>query len=414
MDILFIGGVFTEEQQDEVLQKNRGVVQFAANTLQWNLIKGLDECNIRPVNILNAVFVGSYPRYYTDYYIKSYKWSHKPGAQDTNIAFLNIFGAKHIWRGIALANQAIKWAHCDSNEKKVIVVYSMHTPFIYAAAMAKRANPDIHVCLVVPDLPEFMDLSSNRNYLFNMLKKFDRLIMNKYLKYVDSFVLLTRHMVEPIGVGSRPWIVMEGVVNPEDLEEEDLQIEKSIKEKVILYTGTLNKKYGIMNLLRAFSMIEDRDYRLWICGAGEAESDIKAMAVQDSRVKFFGQLKRKEVLRLQRMATVLINPRGAEEEFTKYSFPSKTMEYLLSGTPTIVKRLPGIPEEYFNYLFTIDGDSDRDMAEKIIEVCSMPKAKLLEFGRKAREFVLKEKNHINQSKRILELVDAKEASLRRE
>mgnify|MGYP003303651866 CR=1 FL=1 len=43
---------------------------------------------------------------------------------------------------------------------------------------------------------------------------------------------------------------------------------------------------------------------------------------------FTGKIDRSQVLALQRSATVLVNPRRNNEEYTKYSFPSKTMEYL--------------------------------------------------------------------------------------
>ena len=41
-----------------------------------------------------------------------------------------------------------------------------------------------------------------------------------------------------------------------------------------------------------------------------------------------------------------MNPRSADAEYTKYSFPSKTIEYLATGVPVVMNRLPGIPEEY--------------------------------------------------------------------
>ncbi|MCL5018898.1 MAG: hypothetical protein M1426_00240, partial [Patescibacteria group bacterium] len=64
MDILFIGGVFSKEKENDVLRKSRGVVQFAANNLQWNIINGLDFCKGSPISLINSVFVGSYPKLY--------------------------------------------------------------------------------------------------------------------------------------------------------------------------------------------------------------------------------------------------------------------------------------------------------------------------------------------------------------
>lgn len=39
------------------------------------------------------------------------------------------------------------------------------------------------------------------------------------------------------------------------------------------------------------------------------------------------------VLKAQSESEILVNPRNDNNEFTKYSFPSKVIEYLGSGTP---------------------------------------------------------------------------------
>ena len=41
------------------------------------------------------------------------------------------------------------------------------------------------------------------------------------------------------------------------------------------------------------------------------------------------------------------------------------MEYLLSGSKVVMYRLPGIPEEYYRYIRTIDGQDPQSMAEAI-------------------------------------------------
>ena len=71
---------------------------------------------------------------------------------------------------------------------------------------------------------------------------------------------------------------------------------------------------------------------------------------------------------MQHKATILVNPRTSEGEFTKYSFPSKTMEYLLAGKSVVINRIPGIPEEYFNYVYTPKDESIEALAECLTNV----------------------------------------------
>ena len=108
---------------------------------------------------------------------------------------------------------------------------------------------------------------------------------------------------------------------------------------------------------------------------------------------------------MQRQATVLVNPRTSEGEYTKYSFPSKTMEYLLSGKPTIINRLPGIPEEYYDYVFTPEDESIEALAECISNVLSLDKNILDARVEAGRNFIISQKNSVSQTKRIIDFIN---------
>ena len=66
-----------------------------------------------------------------------------------------------------------------------------------------------------------------------------------------------------------------------------------------------------------------------------------------------GQVSLNEARALQKTADVLVNPRLNEGEYTKYSFPSKTMEYLSTGRPVVCYKLDGIPDEYDKHLMEV-------------------------------------------------------------
>ena len=77
---------------------------------------------------------------------------------------------------------------------------------------------------------------------------------------------------------------------------------------------------------------------------------------------------------------------------------------MVSGTPLLTTKLPGIPDEYFDCLFTADDFSAGKIAEKMVDILSMPEDELKDFGAKAREFVLTNKNSYIQSGKILEFI----------
>ena len=137
-NLLFVGGVFPHDEENAILSRSRGPIQFAANALQWNLIEGFYEVTQSPVSLLNAVFVGAYPRQYREIWVGGRRWSHAPGASDVSVGFLNLFGLKHLWRAAAVTLKACQWAAAGSSSgPKRMVLYSVHAPFMVAAAIAK-------------------------------------------------------------------------------------------------------------------------------------------------------------------------------------------------------------------------------------------------------------------------------------
>ena len=175
-------------------------------------------------------------------------------------------------------------------------------------------------------------------------------------------------------------------------------------QKIVLYTGTLNFGFGIKVLLDAFTKRENKDAKLKICGFGEAEQMRKEMQATDNRIDFRGRVDRSEALRLQRNATVLVNPRQNNEEFTKYSFPSKNLEYLSSGVPLVAYKLDGIPREYDEYIIYPADDSSEELARKLDEILNMPEGERASLGARAKDFVYENKNKKVQAKRVLDFL----------
>ena len=81
------------------------------------------------------------------------------------------------------------------------------------------------------------------------------------------------------------------------------------------------------------------------------------------------------------------------------------MEYLASGTPCIMHKLPGVPEEYFEYVYLSEKEDAEGLKDTIINVLNKTQNELDEFGRKASEFILQNKNPIAQVKKIYDMIN---------
>lgn len=388
--MIFMGPIYRPEQEQELIALSRATISNAASTFQWSIINGLSEVTGSDLSIINALPVGTWPKFFSKLVLKSCDWYYN-GNLCKEVGCINLPFVKQFCRFI----NAKKYIKSFPDEKEIIIS-TAYMPFL--KAVYSRAD-DVKVTAIITDIPEFYDMR-RVSRIRKTLRKINNRFVYKYLAKIDRFVLLTEQMKEPLNVGTRPYVVVEGIYDANAENFSDDFVERS---KAILYTGRLNYRYGIGNLLKAFSEIEDDDVQLWICGAGEMENDIKKAAIDDKRIKYLGYQTHTQVLSLQRKAAILVNPRTNEGEYTKYSFPSKTMEYMASGAAVVMYKLDGIPDEYDKYLFYAEKNNSDSLKEKLEEVLYMDKAEREKKGSEARNFILSQKSAKIQAKKIMKM-----------
>lgn len=400
MNIIFIGGFFPEQMQSLILSKSKIQVQNAANAFQWAFIKGIEQNLDKPIKLLTAPFLGWFPKYYKDLIIKKSFFSNN-GYQKSGITvgFLNLPLLKNIFKTFNL--YAGLKTLISKQEKNVLIIYSLEKAYLKAAVAIKRKNPSTIICIIITDCYEFPSQSSIFRKLYS--EHFDKPNLEKLLNKVDCFVVLTDKIIDLLKLHHKPWVRVEGLFDSKF--SVPMNINKVECEKIVLYTGTLEYPYGIKQLLDAFKLIAAPDFRLWICGGGPGADLVRQRADEDFRIRYYGILSKEEVCNLQLRATILINPRNTVGEYNKYSFPSKTIEYFASGTPALLYKLDGIPDEYFDYCYTVDDNRIESLAESIIRTCELDPQVLKMTGDRAKDFILKNKDAKSQCGRVLKMIE---------
>ena len=261
------------------------------------------------------------------------------------------------------------------------------SPCVISKLLGKRYN--IPVIGIITDLPGMLGVEN---------KATRKTVMR--MQNFDGYILLTEQMNEIVNPNHRPYIIMEGLCASQLPE---LYLGK--RRKVILYSGSLWKNdAGIEYLVQGFINAKLSEYELHLYGTGELVPWIEKISKEHQNVKYMGCVTNSEMVKIQSEAMLLVNPRPSKEEFCKYSFPSKTIEYMASGTPVLMTRLPGVPMEYFDYVYTIEDETSEGMCKTLEIVLSKEEKDLKEFGACAREFVKEKKSQKRQSERVYEFV----------
>ena len=248
---------------------------------------------------------------------------------------------------------------------------------------------------IVTDVPGHLSYSKkvSRNQKINLW------IMRRF----KSYLLLTEQMSEVVNPKNRPYVVLEGHADVAMAEKENKLSEKN-EPQVVFYAGSLMKIYGIGNLVEGFVQANIPNTELHIYGSGDFEGELTELCKKYPSVKHLGVAPNSEIVKAEIAATLLVNPRPAGEDYTKYSFPSKNMEYMASGTPVLTTCLPGMPADHLEHVYLIEDESAEGISKTLRELFAKSPEELWEKGRAAKEFILQEKNNIKQAQKVLELM----------
>lgn len=399
MDIIFLNGKMPNNEKEEILKNTKGEFQFAAEILQERIINSLSNRENICLKILSAPFVNSYPFGYKKLY---YKVSRNT-SRENYVNFFNLWGVRNISRMISLKKRITQIY--DKNKETYILVYSPHVPFLEVACYLKRKYLNIKIVLILPDLPQFISLGNNKSIIYKLLKKYDIKKFYKLSNKFDGYILLTESMNEFVNkTKEKPYMIMEGIVsnNYIDTIEKNRMREKN-DNVTIVYTGTLHEKFGVKKLIDSFLKVKDKNRKLIICGSGDSENYVKESLNKDARISFLSQVSNKEAKIIQNKADILINCRQNTECFTKYSFPSKNLEYLSTGNPVIAYMLDGIPNEYKEVLFIPKNNTEEELINTINKVSNMTLDEINKYREKVEKFLLN-KTEARVGKKIVEFL----------
>lgn len=304
------------------------------------------------------------------------------------LTVINLPILKNIFIILAAMIEMFKLAKCKDN---VFLMADCLNQSVSFGAVIVSKILGIKSVGIITDLPDFLS-DKGKNSFNNMIIK----MFNNYVLLTDE---MNDYIVENITHKNKPYIVIEGSVDYTILNETTYE---KYEKKVCMYTGTLAKIYGIEYLVKGFIKANVLNSELHIYGDGDFKNELIDLCKKNSNIKYFGTKPNEYIVEEQKKATLLINPRPSNEEFTKYSFPSKNLEYMASGTPLLATDLPGIPAEYKRYEYIIENENIDGIANMFRYVLNLTDAELRKKGKMAQEFVLGTKNNIIQTKKIME------------
>ncbi len=403
MKYLYFGTICSPETYMPMLEGFRVKPSIAPFAFETALLNGMREHGVE-LEVISFPVIPACPK--SKYLVWGCRKERlESGYRTTWIGAINLPGIKQLCQRFFSHILLKKWLKKNENEEKAVLIYSAYQPV--SKSIVTLCNQYGAKCYaIIPDLPRDMfNLSRVRSVKKAAAKLYVR-AAEKVQGRFDGYIYLTQAMSEVINP-EKPFTVVEGIA--------DMQLAKTLMPEdkepgfVVMYAGALYEKYGLKNLLEAFGELKREDAKLWLFGSGDLTQEIEKRAAEDGRIRFFGRVSREQVLEHERRASILVNVRDGADEFTKYSFPSKTIEYMLSGTPVLMTPLPGVPEEYYDYIYCAADNRVETLRKTLEEMANKPARELYDFGTRAQRFVVEQKNAKVQAGKVLQFMNEESA-----
>ncbi|PKO98507.1 MAG: hypothetical protein CVU13_10135 [Bacteroidetes bacterium HGW-Bacteroidetes-8] len=397
MKVIFIGSVLPEEE----CGRYKGY-STAGNKMQLGLLSGLKRfLNINDLIVLSYYPIASYP-IEKIIFIKKHIFDCEIG-RIISIPFINIQFLKILTQQISFFITLLSQVLRLDKRKTVILTYNAFIEISWPAKIISKIF-NIPIFCLLADLPLPSIKYRGFKKIFSVFFFYaTRLAIKNYA----GLIVLNKN-AQQFYASNLPYLNIHGGINPGDYESISSNneiIDLPTKERKILYVGSLIEYNGIETLLNAFHKIESKNLTLHIFGDGPMKTLVEHYSKIDDRIIYNGLMHNKSILLMQRKVDFLINARPINSFISKVTFPSKILEYLMSGTPVLSTRLDCLLNEYGQWLNFI-GDDPITMSSDIFSIVNSDYKALKTKAIKAREAIQESKNWNYQAKRVLNFISS--------
>lgn len=315
------------------------------------------------------------------------------------VPVINILFLKQITVFFSFLLSLLFWSLKNMGKNRNILVYADFIEYTIPTILVGHLF-HCNTVLFLTELPGYEHYYKERKDIKSKLIIFSERIKQRIYRLFDGYIFVSEPLQKYVNRKNKPCTVIEGFADNACFEI----FPKVYKEErfTIMYAGSIGSAYNIETLLDGFHTLSG-DYQLWIYGSGTNEEYVKKLAQEDKRIIYHGRVPHEEVLYAEKRAHVLLHTKTDADEYSRFAFSSKIIEYMSSGTPVLTTIVGGIPKEYYRYTYVISNATAEGIATSLKELANKKAEELEQMGEKAVEFVMNKKSYSIQGTKIIKL-----------
>ncbi len=381
MKIVFVGSLVDRETL-----KSLPDASVAGNKMQMGFVKGFIHAEV-PTEVISVEPYGMWKGNDKPLFVNT-KTYYDEDVEIRTLPYINVLGIKQL---SIFANLLRNLWKIKTDDDLVIVVYNTMSMFALPVLWMSKLKK-AKCASIVADLP----LQRKKSVLHTIEDKLQQKLIDKF----DVLITLTESITRDFAPG-KPHITIEAGCDPNDYMKKTV-VKQNKQTKDIVFSGTLNQLSGIELILEAMKRFKEESIKLHIYGDGPLRTLVQNVVHDCHNICYHGRVSNDEMLQIQQQADLLICPRCADDFTTKYTFPSKVLEYICAGVPVLSNKLEGIPKEYENYVNFSKSESPEDWAKEIYRILIENPGFYYEKASKARKTVLDKKSWNCHGKKIVD------------
>ena len=374
-------------------------VSVAGNKMQLGFLRGLHKY----ASQISAISIKPYEMWKGKgkIFVKSDKSLIDNSIKLKHIFYINFIFVKQITIFISIIVNLLVWYFKNiTDSEKIILVYNTISYVALPALLLSKIFKCKSV-FIVADLP----IVDKRKNLIQRLE--DRKEI-ELIRKCDLLIPLTEEIAKNFGNKHQSYLVIEA--GQEEKYIKECEEHKSSDIFNIVFSGSLNQLSGIELAIGAMNHLHDNSIKLNIYGKGELEDYVIKSSQFNSNIIFHGTVANDKMMEIQRHSDLLISPRLPDDFTTKYTFPSKIVEYMATGVPVLCNKLRGIPNEYDTYIEALDSVDELLWAKTIKSIQEDVNGHYTDRAKKAREFILQNKTWEKLAPKIFSFLRHKRGS----
>lgn len=188
------------------------------------------------------------------------------------------------------------------------------------------------------------DLHDNYETYLTYRMPFFSLIDGKIIKKADIVTAVSESLKKKISaIRKQNVFVVEngadfGLFKPRDRLQCRKKLKLPLKAKIIAYSGTLQKMQGTDLLIESFERLKKEIDGLYLVLAGRMRKPEEKLELEKNNLIWIKELSQQGVVDLINAADVAVVPSPANE-FTKYCFPYKIIEYMACNAKIVATKV---------------------------------------------------------------------------